>query len=807
MKDKLRSYWLSGCLMLARSLQSFKNKWFLLWIYVAVFIGMLYHKNWAWSLALVILIVRLCFLGPKCHRRNCLLACLVLSTWCLGKWGWQYYEQSQLNQRIEPDIAQNYQVILAPSQVKHTATGWQGIGYLKLADGRLLTLLAKGQGDIDWDLGYEVMEVKGQASLKEAERARNFGVYDYHQSLADKGIDWVLDFKSVTSIEAKPLALGLMEALRQWFLAPLARWKGQGSSWTSLVLRLLFNQQTPGFRDQSVSLGVLGLSHFFAISGFHLLYLRRVLSRFFLRLGCLKESVAFWLPLFLLFYSWLCGWPIGSIRVLGSWGLVTFSKHFGDQTLTSLDRLSLVGLACLLSNPGLVFQPAYLLSFVLSVVLIFSNQAMDSPKHYSWRHQVYMLLACLLITWPLMMDWRYEWYPLQVLAIFLLGIVFEPLIMPLALVSSLTLILPGLDRLASLMDGIYQVMLGMLSPIGKFFSWHVITGRLSFIYWFIFLILFLVWLRWGWHHPWTTGAVLVCAYGLILGLKPYLHWQSSLTILDVGQGDSLVYQAAWSKEAWLIDTGGRPPYPASKEGPSFDTQYGYYNLIPALKAQGIGSLTGVMITHSDLDHIGSLASLSQEVAIDNLWISQHTASHPVWQEIKPYLAVSTQVHVLGPGQVYSIKEGLTFYTNDFNQATAPNDASIAATLAMGRHRLLNLGDMSGEYEQALIEHFPEIQADILKCAHHGSRFSSSDALLNHVHPKLALLSAGVHNTYHHPHPDTLAKLSNRGIPYFATPYHGAIRYEWSDWGWENWRTVLEAQQSTYPKSEPGQSKR
>lgn len=807
MKNMLKRYWSNDCLLLASSLESLRHKWFLLWIYAAVFISMLYHENWAWSLALVILIARLYFLGSKCHRRNYLLACLVLSIWCLGKWAWQYYEQSQLNQSIEPDIAQTYQLILAPSQVKHTATGWQGIGYLRLADGRLLPVLAKGQGDIQWDSGHEVMEVKGQASLKKAERARNFGVYDYQQSLADKGIDWVLDFKVVSAIQPKPLSLGAMEALRQWCLSPLARWKEQEASWTSLVLRLLFNQQTPGFRDQSVSLGVLGLSHFFAISGFHLLYLRRMLSRFFLRLGCLKESVAFWLPLLLLFYSWLCGWPIGSIRVLGGWGLVAFSKSYGDQSVTSMDRLSLVGLACLLCQPGLVFQPAYLLSFGLSAVLIFSNQAMEHPKHYTWRHQVYILLACLLITWPLMMDWRYEWYPLQVLAIFLLGIVFEALIMPLALVSGLALILPGLDRLASLMDGIYQVLLEILAPVGKIFSWHVITGRLSLIYWFIFLILFLVWLRWGWRHPWKTGTVLVCSYGLILALKPYLHWQSSVTILDVGQGDSLVYQAAWSKEAWLIDTGGRPPYPASKEGPSFDTQYGYYNLIPALKAQGIASLTGIMITHSDLDHIGSLASLSQEVAIDNLWISQHTASHPVWQEIKPYLATKTQVHILGPGQSYSINEGLTFYTNNFNQATAPNDASIAATLAMGRHRLLNLGDMSGDYEQALIERFPEIQADILKCAHHGSRFSSSDALLNHVQPKLALLSAGVHNTYHHPHPDTLAKLSNRGIPYFATPYHGAIRYEWSDWGWEGWRTVLEAPQSTYPKSEPGQSER
>ena len=155
-----------------------RHVWFFLWIYVAVFIGMLYHKNWSWSLALVILIVRIYCLGLKCNRRKCLLLCLLLSTWCLGKWAWQGNEQSQLNQSIEPDIAQNYQVILAPSQVKHTATGWQGIGYLKLADDRLLPVLAKGQGDIDWDLGYEVMEVKGQASLKEAERARNFGVYD-----------------------------------------------------------------------------------------------------------------------------------------------------------------------------------------------------------------------------------------------------------------------------------------------------------------------------------------------------------------------------------------------------------------------------------------------------------------------------------------------------------------------------------------------------------------------------------------------------------------------------------------------------
>ena len=310
MKDMLKRYGTSGCLLLASSLESLRHKWFLLWTYAAVFISMLYHENWAWSLVLAILIVRIYGLGLKSNRRTCLLVCLLLSAWCLGIWGWHHYEQAQVSQVIVPDQAQSYQLVLAPSQVSYRSTGWQGIGYLRLADGRLLPVLAKGQGDIDWALGHEVMEVKGQASLKKAERARNFGVYDYQQSLADKGIDWVLDFKAVSAIQPKPLALGPMEALRQWCLAPLARWKGQESSWTSLVIRLLFNQQTPGFRDQSVSLGVLGLSHFFAISGFHLLYLRRMLSRLALKKVLLSG--------YLSFSSSIAGYVVGLLAVLES---------------------------------------------------------------------------------------------------------------------------------------------------------------------------------------------------------------------------------------------------------------------------------------------------------------------------------------------------------------------------------------------------------------------------------------------------------------------------------------------------------
>ncbi|MEA2560719.1 MAG: competence protein ComEC [Acidobacteriota bacterium] len=58
----------------------------------------------------------------------------------------------------------------------------------------------------------------------------------------------------------------------------------------------------------------------------------------------------------------------------------------------------------------------------------------------------------------------------------------------------------------------------------------------------------------------------------------------------------------------------------------------------------------------------------------------------------------------------------------------------------------------------------EMQVDVLKVAHHGSKTSSTESFLDAVHPRLALVSAGVNNLYHHPSPLILDRLSERGHP-------------------------------------------
>jgi competence protein ComEC len=66
------------------------------------------------------------------------------------------------------------------------------------------------------------------------------------------------------------------------------------------------------------------------------------------------------------------------------------------------------------------------------------------------------------------------------------------------------------------------------------------------------------------------------------------------------------------------------------------------------------------------------------------------------------------------------------------------------------------------------------QCDVLKVAHHGSQYSSTPAFLNAVQPKIALISVGVGNTYHHPGPDTVERIRSMGTAIYRTDESGQI---------------------------------
>ena len=99
-----------------------------------------------------------------------------------------------------------------------------------------------------------------------------------------------------------------------------------------------------------------------------------------------------------------------------------------------------------------------------------------------------------------------------------------------------------------------------------------------------------------------------------------------------------------------------------------------------------------------------------------------------------------------------------------------------------------MGDLDSEGEKSMIRYYSEageierLRADILSVGHHGSRYSTSEELLDAVDPSMAVIQVG-RNNYGHPSKEVLEKLGRRGIRVLRNDFSGAIGLDISSGRW------------------------
>lgn len=600
--------------------------------------------------------------------------------------------------------------------------------------------------------------VYAQVIFKNPEPARNFGVFDYQNYLRNRRIDYMAQVREIKKISLNPT---WWERVQQWVMGPILSLRD--TWWGAFVAKMVWSANSSLFYQAADELSALGLLHLFAISGFHFMWIRRMLLRYILLpLGMRRDVAEGVVSVLWIVYGALIGWSIGAIRVVG--GMVL---HRVFPRLQSVERLSIVGIIVLICEPRWALQMGYVLSFGMSFLYqVFPRQ---SSKWYVYG-------STLMTSFPIVVSMQHFF----VWSYLVGGVVLTPLvewiILPFAF---LTVMVASVfyDGGRMLCETISPVLSHSLMWISQYlYPW--ILGELQPIWFIMWLIAWIIWLKWGERHKLKVVSMIVSMM-LVLGIVvPCLRMTHDVYIIDVGQGDCLLYQPPWTNEAWLIDTGGRADWRTHL----IDERYAHRNVIPALKALGVQKLTGVIITHSDLDHIGNLAVLSQSIKIDQLYISQAIADHEIWRDLLAKELQTRQITILPDGHRISLRENIHCYLSAAlpGEEREPNDTSIATVIQMGELSLLNLGDLSAPYEERLLQQFPEIRADILKLAHHGSRFSSSSPFLQSLHPKLALISSGVNNRYGHPSPEVLERLTAYHIPYYSTQQQGAIHIQSMD---------------------------
>jgi competence protein ComEC len=244
------------------------------------------------------------------------------------------------------------------------------------------------------------------------------------------------------------------------------------------------------------------------------------------------------------------------------------------------------------------------------------------------------------------------------------------------------------------------------------------------------------------------------------------HGKLKVDFLDVGQGDSIYIQAPNGNNI-LID-GGIDRKVLSSLG----------NVLPF----GNIKIDIVLGTHPDADHIGGLPfvfdNYKVSAYVDNGAKSDTTVFKTLENKIESEKVERVQakagMRIILDQDKNIVFDVLSPYMN-VNKVNDTNMGSIVGKLSYGSSTFMFTGDASINVEQNLVRTFGvNLQSNVLKVGHHGSKTSSSEVFLKMLSPQFAVISVSAKNMYGHPHKEVIDLLNKLEIKILRTSEEGTI---------------------------------
>lgn len=486
-----------------------------------------------------------------------------------------------------------------------------------------------------------------------------------------------------------------------------------------------------------------GISHLLAISGMQFYLIANTILRILKKIKVHKKTS--YLITFIIIFLYFFVLDLNASILRGVLFFFLFSINKVWRLNLPKNRLIVFSIIItMLINPYFITEAAFWYSFIISIGLLSFFQERTSY----WKSLWYSSVLSFLLSIPISL---YYFYQVNVLSI-VYNLFYIPyvniVVFPLTIIAFLIPIIEPLYQLSITILEQSSLLLSKIE-IGKF-----IFPKVNIFIYFIEFLFLLVYLKK------KQKKVLIILITLFLGhyLSSHLK-QDFIKMIDVGQGDSLLIYSQ-GKTA-LIDTGGKLQFDGKTS-----TTITKYTTIPLLKSLGIKKLDFLFLTHGDMDHMGEVFYLINHFKTEKIYINLGPTSlleNNLLKERK--VAESKQDSVFQVGN-------FTFYQLNKSWKDENNSSSVYYVHHPNLTVLL-MGDATIDTEKYLLENY-NLNIDVLKVGHHGSKTSTGISFLNATSPRLALISVGQDNNFGHPNQEVLKKLENKNIPYLMTKDSGTI---------------------------------